>query len=532
MTKSRKFGGARKPSAEPRKSFGEWSVKEKLGAGGNGTVWSCSKPDGSKAAVKVLTKIKEIAYQRFRDEVKVLNANREVPGVLPILEQCLPEEIGGHYPWYAMPLAIPLEEWAKTASSYQRVMAIIEAAKTMAELHKRGIFHRDIKPANLVYYNDRCCVVDFGLVDYPGKIDLTGKGEQLGPKWTMAPEVRRDGPAADPAPGDVYSLAKSLWIILKDVPFGFDGEYTKAGSLAIAHLFSSGHTGILDALLADATSNDPKLRPSIDEFAARLSEWASLAWDYHKRNPIIYRELFKELFPFAVPDRAVWTDVRQIASVLNRLGKAANLNHTFFPGGGGLDLESACVSEHELGCIEMFFPRKHIVKPLRLIFEGFPDDPDWNYFRLEAGALEPCPAFKENNSELDEGLSESETEAGSLHESYDEEGTEISPGVYAPFNCYEYGEFEGQELPETAHHIVRCLGGAFVIFSKTSFYNYAPGKLDAYDGRHNRMTCEEFRAHIEEMRTIVRERNIDWLTGRRQAKARQPILSSAVDLKE
>lgn len=455
-----------------------------------------------------------------------------MPGILSILEQYLPENISEHRPWYAMPLAIPIEEWAKAASPYQRVMAIMEAAETMAELHERGVFHRDIKPANLVYYNNRCCVVDFGLVDYPGKVDLTGKGEQLGPKWTMAPEVRRDGPNADAGPADVYSLAKSLWTILKGVHLGFDGEYTKTGSLAIEHLFSSGHTGILDALIAAATSNDPKLRPSMDEFAARLSEWASLAWDYHKRNPIIYKELFKELFPFAVPQRAIWSDVEQIASILNRLGKTANLNHTFFPGGGGLDLESACVSEHEPDCIEMFFPRKHIVKPSRLMFEGFPDDPGWNYFRLEAGALEPCPAFKKHNSVDDEELPEAETEVGPLRESYEEEGTEISPGAYAPFDCWEYGEFEGQELPETAQPIVRCLGGAFVIVSKTSFYNFAPGKLDAYDGRHNRMTAEEFRAHIEEMRAIVLEHNIDWLADRGSRKAKRPVLSSAVDLEQ
>jgi len=46
---------------------------------GNGIVWRCSKLDGSKAAVKVLTKVKKIAYSRFRAEVQVLNANTDVP---------------------------------------------------------------------------------------------------------------------------------------------------------------------------------------------------------------------------------------------------------------------------------------------------------------------------------------------------------------------------------------------------------------------------------------------------------------------
>lgn len=160
--------------------------------------------------MKILTKVKEIAYRRFRDEVSVLRNNGDIPGILQVNDSDLPERTSEKVPWYAMPLAVPLETWADDASAYRKVLAIAEAAETLATLHNRLIFHRDLKPANLVYYKKRCHVVDFGLVEYPGKSDLTQVGERLGPVWTMAPEVRRDGPSADPGPGDVYSLGKSL----------------------------------------------------------------------------------------------------------------------------------------------------------------------------------------------------------------------------------------------------------------------------------------------------------------------------------
>lgn len=508
---------------------------ERLGSGGNGIVWLCSKLDGSKAAVKVLTKVKKIAYSRFRAEVEVLNTNTDVPGILPILEQYLPKDLNHGTPWFSMPLAIPLEKWASKASPYQRVLAIAEAADTMAELHRRNIYHRDLKPANLVYYKDRCYVVDFGLVHYPGKEDLTGKGEQLGPKWTMAPEVRRKGVSADAGPADVYSLAKSLWIILKGVPLGFDGEYNKNSGFGIAPLFPSGYSGQLDALLTAATSNESNQRPSMDKFAAGLRQWAVLASDYYQRNPVVWRELFADLFPLAIPRQASWTNLEQIVAVLDRLGKSESLNHTFFPGGGGNDLDSARLSD-EPGCVEMSLMRAHILKPLKLMFESFDNDPDWNYFRLEAAPLDPCPEFSppvEEEERSEEERDEEETDipqSSAVTETYDEEGVEIAPGKYAPLDCWNYGEFEGEELPETARPIVRWLRGAFVIFSKTSFYNFAPGKLDAYDGRHNTMTAEEFREHIEQMRSIVRERNLNWLDLRRPSTTKERAFSSAVDL--
>ncbi len=523
---------------QPQRRYGEWAVVERLGSGGNGIVWRCSKPDGSEAAVKILTKVKKIAYSRFRAEVKILSTNTDVPGILPILARSLPKDLNHATPWFAMPLATPIEKWARDASPYQRVLAIAEAAETMAELHRRNIYHRDLKPANLVYYNDRCCVVDFGLVHYPGKEDLTGNGEQLGPKWTMAPEVRRKGASAAAGPSDVYSLAKSLWIILKDIPRGFDGEYNKNSDLAVAPLFPTGYSGQLDALLNAATSNEPDQRPSMEKFAAGLWQWAVLASDYYQRNPVVWRELFADLFPLVIPRQATWTNPEQIVAVLSRLGKSESLNHLFFPGGGGNDLKSVRLSDHEPGCIEMLTPRPNIVKPLKLTFEGFDNDPEWNYFRLEAAPLDPCPEFNasvesEEGDEGDEGDEEGTDIAQNDHElfeSYDEEGTEISSSKYAPFDCWNYGEFEGKELPETARPVVRWLRGTFVIFSKTSFYNHAPGQLDAYDGRHNKMTEQEFREHIEQMRAIVKERNFDWLGLRRPTTKKERVLSSAVDL--
>jgi len=54
------------------------------------------------------------------------------------------------------------------------------------------------------------CFGDFGLVEYAGKEDITGSRESIGPRWTIAPEMRRGAAEASGPPADSYSLAKTF----------------------------------------------------------------------------------------------------------------------------------------------------------------------------------------------------------------------------------------------------------------------------------------------------------------------------------
>ena len=128
--------------------------------------------------------------------------------------------------WYAMPLAVPLKDKLKDLGSLEeKVNCILEVAETLILLHEKDIVHRDIKPQNIYFYNGKYCLGDFGLVDYPAKKDLTLLQEPVGPKATMAPEMRYNAKEADGKKADVYSLAKTLWIVLTGMEYGFEGRY-------------------------------------------------------------------------------------------------------------------------------------------------------------------------------------------------------------------------------------------------------------------------------------------------------------------
>lgn len=420
-----------------------------------------------------------------------------------------------------MPLGVPIESWAKTAQPRQRVSAIADTAGTMAELHERGISHRDIKPANLVSFEERCHVVDFGLVNYPSKSPLTQSREQIGPRWTMAPEVRRNGKKADPKPADVYSLAKTLWILITGVHRGFDGQYNPESDLSIRELFPGVYTTPLESLLIAATSNESVDRPTMREFELQLRSWMEVSDDFLKCNPLQWQETLAKLFPYSMPERAVWYEAKEIARVLALLGKIGSLNHMFYPSGGGNDLRTARLSEHESGCIELLTGPCNLVKPVSLTFEGFQGNHEWNYFRLETGPLSPCGVYENDDEDRDrersmrddvaeEGFAEREVRARITERlRMYEEVTEINSDVYAERWCWDESHYNGGRLPEGARLVVRWLRGVFVLFQKTSFYNFASSPLDAYDGRHNGMTAAEFRSHIEELRNLVRVQGID-----------------------
>jgi serine/threonine-protein kinase len=187
-----------------------------------------------------------------------------------------------------------------------------------------------------------------------------------------------------------------------------------------------------------------------------------------------------------------------------------------------MDLEGARLSVHEPGCIELHTGSWNIVKPISLTLETFPGDAQWNYLRLEAAKLDPVDisggGLNEDDAEFDDENEQAEEEEQdgeyTLRERTNEKLTEIDEHTYASRACWDENRYEGEKLPDSARVVVRWFGGAFVIFQKTSFYNLAHGKLDAYDGRHNRMDAEQFRSHIQELRNAVQEKGIDLRTRR------------------
>jgi hypothetical protein len=257
--------------------IGKWRLLDKIGHGGNADVWR-AEAGGQEVALKVLRSRKRDSeqWQRFRREVAAHAALEDVEGVLPLLEAELPED-PREKGWLAMPLATPLDDWLVGETLEVVVETLVDVADALARLAERGIAHRDVKPANLFRYGGRSVVGDLGLLDLPDADPITGPAGIRGPAHFVAYEIYRGDPDADARSGDVFSLAKTLWVLATGQNFpppGHQrGDETAEGIAAYTpHRFARE----LDQVIDRATRLDPATRPPMSEFAADLRAWLRL----------------------------------------------------------------------------------------------------------------------------------------------------------------------------------------------------------------------------------------------------------------
>lgn len=464
---------------EPGIKFGKWTLLKQLGEGGNGEVWKVRTEHDEPRAIKILIRGgTDEPYQRFCREIEVLKKLGALEGIVPLLDSFIPDDPKKERPWYVMPLATPYMDEIKGKTPYEIASDFQALALTLQNLHAQGLSHRDIKPTNFLVLDGQVCLSDFGLVKLPDTPGITPPRRDVGAKFTIAPEMRRAPSNADGALADIYSLAKSLWIVLARDPLGFEGQYDPRSSVVgLRNYLPSYYLTPLDKLLADCTDHDPTARPSTNTFIEGLNNWVSVNNDQDDRNGNEWREVAEKIFPLGQPSRAQWEDRRQICDILKITASIKGLNHMFYPTGGGMTLLDADLAT-ETGMIELKVSEKtyEICCPERLYFESYAGKPEWNYFRLELKEVWPALAIEKTE-----------------HLKSSEELTEIEPGIYAPISAWADQDLGEKPLTSFARIVTRFSGGSFVIFSTSSVYNRDPA---TYDARHNEMLPDEFREYI------------------------------------
>ena len=265
-------------------------LKDKRSIGGPS--WRCSaraetQRSGARTlvdeevALKILNQRKpeSDAYQRFRNEIEALRKIGHHDLVVPLLDSHLPNAPSKTNPaWLAMPIARPLAKSLAQSDLRDVVKAVAEIAQTLAHLQENfQIHHRDIKPSNLYLLDGRAAISDFGLVDLPDSSELTGAGRPLGPLHFLAYEMLSDPTHAEPGPADVYSLAKTLWVLATDLRWPPQGEqHASNGAISIGNYRPHALARHLDELIERCTRHDPGLRPSMQQVAEDLEAWLRL----------------------------------------------------------------------------------------------------------------------------------------------------------------------------------------------------------------------------------------------------------------
>ena len=340
-----------------------YTLKERIGSGGYGDVWSAVAPGGMRKAVKIIYGYHD--ENRAQRELKSLNRVREVrhpfllslerieiyDGRLVIVSELAEGSLKERFQQVQ-------EQGLVGIDRDELLLYMTEAADALDYLADRHtLAHLDIKPENLLLVGGHVKVADFGLVK-----EIVDANQSLMDGLTpayAAPEL------FDGRPGrfsDQYSLA----IVYQEMLTGtrpFSG--TTPAQLASQHLKSSPNLNQLprsdQAVISRALSKQPEkryndCRSMLNELSARRSRCRGTSLRPPQQSPSVSTNQVTESSPiqpvqpdqsvtlsqFKVPGLTSQATVVKAAPIQLEDSSSAKVRPTLFIGVGGTAAKTLC----------------------------------------------------------------------------------------------------------------------------------------------------------------------------------------------
>jgi eukaryotic-like serine/threonine-protein kinase len=223
------FNGLRSELHEAKK-FGQYQIREKIGAGGMGEVYLAEhqllKRPCALKLIRPEAGADPVALARFEREVQSA-ARLSHPNTIEIFDYGHIDDGTFYYVMEYLP-GISLQDLVKRFGPLPAGRAIYlfrQVCAGLAEAHGLGLVHRDLKPANIFVAVrggefDVAKVLDFGLVKLTNdnsSVELTSDQKVSGTPLYMAPEQAIGDRSLD-ARADIYALGCLLYFVLTGQP--------------------------------------------------------------------------------------------------------------------------------------------------------------------------------------------------------------------------------------------------------------------------------------------------------------------------
>jgi serine/threonine-protein kinase len=219
----------------PGQQVGPYRLDQCLGQGATGVVYSATRADGERVALKLLRPeraAESVSLARFVREARVAGGI-DPRHVVPVLEL---GEAGGltflAMPYYAGGSLAQRIAARGPLGIDETVQLAAQLGRGLDELHAWGVLHRDVKPSNVLLDGEGgAALADFGLARAADSTRLTAEGQILGTAHYLAPELIEGLEATEAS--DIYALGCVLYECLTGEP-PFAGRWITA--IAFAHL--------------------------------------------------------------------------------------------------------------------------------------------------------------------------------------------------------------------------------------------------------------------------------------------------------
>ena len=206
------------------KSIGRYRLRERLGAGGMGTVYrAIDRRTGETVAIKVLHShlaADKAFLERFRREAYIASLLNS-PNVVRVLDSGSDRD--HNFIAYEYIEGVKLGDILSEGrlDPVQALAIASQVANALEEANQKGIVHRDIKPDNIIFTGAGLVkVTDFGIGRIVDFTRVTVTGQFLGTMSHTAPEQAR---GQSDTRSDIYALGVTLFEMLSgELPFKSD----------------------------------------------------------------------------------------------------------------------------------------------------------------------------------------------------------------------------------------------------------------------------------------------------------------------
>lgn len=266
--------------------LGHWTLTERLGRGGMGSVFVAERDDGlfrQRVAVKILRRPADAEAANHLDAERALLAGLVHPGIARLYDG---GSTPGGQPFLVMEHVVgtPLNRWRQEAAPTldTRLALFDRLCDAVAYAHRQFVVHCDLKPSNILVRTDGTpMLLDFGIARWIGTDDgESGRAQVAGTYCTPAYASPEQVAGARPGvASDVFSLGILLAELLADAPMqrvaadiALPVRVPSSFAAGAALAWRQRLRGDLDAIVAKATALDPGARyPDVAALRADLA---------------------------------------------------------------------------------------------------------------------------------------------------------------------------------------------------------------------------------------------------------------------